>query len=396
MALENCSACFFSGSPRSFTQPLVVNTLWANNPNLKNVSGCFRNILNATCTGQLTFHSNVTSIDMSGLFGIEASKGSSSEISINIGRISPDITTGTRYGIVGNTTNYQGVFQNRKVRLLDSDTTILSKLSGICRQLFYNADIYLNDSVTTFNLSNVSECYYMFYNCKLYRYNETGAYSDSDRKFVAITMPTSCRIYTGMFYNSSVLSDLPELNSAIVEDVQEMYRSCIINKTSVVLSPNYFSKCRSSLSTTNKMFYGNKYLTELSYDSTNGLLENCTNLSNVQEMFSGANFLHKGIPNNFFGTTALPNITSLKGMFASTSILHDVEDESVSTEKKCIDSNTMAPLTRLQSVEEMFYHTWPGNAGNNSGYGVQKDQITAVDGSLQYVINPNTFSNIPL
>jgi hypothetical protein len=49
------------------------------------------------------------------------------------------------------------------------------------------------------------------------------------------------------------------------------------------------------------MFYSNKYITELLYDSEVGLFQDCTNLTNVIGMFNGCHFLHKGVPNNLFG-----------------------------------------------------------------------------------------------
>ena len=108
------------------------------------------------------------------------------------------------------------------------------------------------------------------------------------------------------------------------------------------------------------MFYNNIYLTDIAYNDNIGLFSNCVNLSNVAYMFYGAWFLHKGMPNNLFGTTSLPKITSLLYMFGDTSLFFDVEDE-VTGGKKWMDSNTIAPLINLQSVQGLFYGMRIGN-----------------------------------
>jgi hypothetical protein len=95
------------------------------------------------------------------------------------------------------------------------------------------------------------------------------------------------------------------------------------------------------------MFYGNRYLTELLYNRNVGLFSDCVNVQSVTNMFNGCWFLHKGIPNNFFGTTPLTKITTLQGMFADTSIFYDVDNES----NRWVDSNTIAPLTNLTNVQ---------------------------------------------
>ena len=106
-------------------------------------------------------------------------------------------------------------------------------------------------------------------------------------------------------------------------------------------------------------------------------------------MFNGAWFLHKGIPNNMFGITELPKITSLQQMFSDTSILFDVQDESVGG-KRWMNSNTIAPLVNLQSVYGLFSYNRIGN--NPLSYTYRDDVKDANDISVQ-VIDKDTFIN---
>ena len=157
-----------------------------------------------------------------------------------------------------------------------------------------------------------------------------------------------------MFRGSSILKNLPELRSASSGNLGEMYYDCIINNNNVILPVNYFDICRSSVSSTSYMFANNKYLRELEYSSSKGLLQDCTNLSNVTYMFSGTTSLHKGIPNNLFGTSETQKLTKLKsleGMFSTSDILCDIENGS----NKWITEETLSPIQELTSIKRMFF-----------------------------------------
>lgn len=145
------------------------------------------------------------------------------------------------------------------------------------------------------------------------------------------------------------------------------------------------------------MFCKNRYITELGYDSEYGLFDGCVYLNNVDGMFLSATYLHKGIPNNIFGTTNLPNIIRLYRMFELTNVLYDIPNE-IDGGKKWVDVNTIKPLINLTSIERMFAHNRMGNA--NTGHGPYSDIVsdTVLDASNtpMWIINPDTFSGTRL
>ena len=298
-----------------------MDTLWVNCPKISNVSGCFEGIINAYCASTLRFHSSVTSnntVTISGLFGLGSFNEESLPIRINFAGIVPKLVTDNYYSVNGNTTNYAGTFQNRKVYILDSESSILQKINGLCRNLFVGAKLYLSGSVSTLDMRNVTYATSMFYNCSTYNADE-----ETDvRKFVRVILPTNCSQFTYMFYGSYVLSELPTCWNAststyetkmpaATQNTQHMFSRCVINQDSVQLPADYFQLCKGSLLNTSYMFYDNRYITELLYNRNVGLFSDCTNLQNVTYMFYGCWFLHKGMPNNLFGTTPLTRITSL-------------------------------------------------------------------------------------
>lgn len=402
--LQNCGSCF-GGNNRKFSVKLTsqvtedvnlnISNIWINNPHLTTVAGCFTGVYNVYCTA-LEFHQDVTNINISGLFGLPSSaqRDISQKIIINIDNIVPKITTNSYYSIPMNTTYYYGTFENRHVILLGSGESILSKLTSECRQLFKNSRIYINNSINTFNLSNItSSCQDMFNGCILYKYNqdENHSYTDSDRKFVSITLPSSCSVYYGMFNSSSVLKNLPEIKATNAQDFRYMFASCIINTADLILPYNYFSKCKNSITKTSFMFYNNKYIIELQYGQT-GLFEDCTILNEVQYMFYGANNLHKGVPTNIFGngqdSLPLTKLSSLLGMFRQTSVLFDVSDIN-----KCINQSTLKPLTNLISIEALFKEVRIGGNITVTGYSRPLvNQISNPNGGITYIIDPGTFA----
>lgn len=107
-------------------------------------------------------------------------------------------------------------------------------------------------------------------------------------------------------------------------------------------------------------------------------------------MFNGAHYLHKGIPNNFFGSTTIPNLVSLLNMFAETSIFNGVEDFSTNSRECWVDSNTFAPLTRLNSIEGMFQRNRPVYLPSDYTF---RAVVKNKDGNDVTIINPNTFLN---
>lgn len=407
--LEDCQSCF-GGTNRKFTVKissspdvyedvdLNISNMWINNSHLTTVAGCFSGIYNVFCTA-LEFHQNITSINISGLFGLSSAtnRADSKVITINIDNIIPTIITSSYYSIPGTTKYYYGTFAYRRVIITGSGSSILSKLSSECRGLFKGAYIYVDDSITTFNLSNVkTSCQEMFNECVLYKYNSDSnhQYDDTDRKFIQILLPTSCPSYYSMFNNSSILSNIPEIRATNASDFRYMYSSCIINNSDVTLPYNYFSICKNSITKTSYMFYNNRYLTQLQYGQT-GLFEECINLNEVEYMFYQAYNLHKGIPINIFGRSdenmiPLTKLSSLKGMFRRTSILFDIADNDIN---KCINSNTLKPLTDLTSVEAMFREVKVDGNVNVSGYsGTLRNQIPNPNSGTTYIIDPGTFA----
>ena len=405
--LTNCGACF-GGTLRKFSVKnsendtedinLDINNIWINNSKLTNVAGCFEGIYNVYCTG-LTFHSNVHNINICGLFGLSNGTNKSyKRIFINIDSIVPNIVSNNdaRYSIPG-TSTIRGAFENREVMLISSgNTSILSKLSSNCRQLFKGSTLFVDSSVTTFNLSNViTSCYEMFRSCTLYKYNNDPeyVYSDADRYFVDIILPSACSEYYAMFYGSSILKNLPSLNSSSSGNLSYMYHSCIINNSNVILPANYFDICRNNVSNTSYMFSENKYLRELEYSSSKGLLQDCVNLSNVTYMFNGTTSLHKGIPNNLFGTSETSQLTKLKsleGMFKTSDVLYDIENGS----NKWMTEETLSPIVELTSIKEMFCNNRSNSATSAPGYSYTIKNV--VKDSLNndvYIISPTTFIN---
>ena len=367
--LKNTNSTFGASYTKAFTfknsqnqdeiVSLNVSNMWQDNAQIEDISGCFAGIYSVYCTS-LNFNSNITSnriINISGLFGLfDNSHRTEYPITIDLDSITPKLITDGYYAIPsnGNWSGGAGTFANRSVTVVSSSNSeIFSKLTGQCRRMFNGTILYLQDTVLTINLNNVTDCSSMFEGCRLYTSSgeQNHTYIVQDRKFVEVTLPSGCSTYTNMFYNSSVLKRLPALRSNSATTLIRMYSGCVINTGDLELPSNYFSICSSQLSNVESMFENNQYITTLQYSADRGLFEGCTNLSNVKNMFRNANFLHKGIPVNLFGSTELPRLTSLCNMFAYTSIFYDVEDDS----KKWIDSNTITPLTNLDDISGMLY-----------------------------------------
>ena len=405
--LKKTNAVFGRSYPQKFSfvnsrdevedMNLDVVNMWQNNPLIEDISGCFTNIYNVFCTG-LNFHNNVDSsktVNISGIFGINThTYRTVAPITINLDSITPILKTDSHYGISDYSTyNGLGVFHNRSVTIISSNNNsqILNKLSGDCEKLFFGTMLYLPNSAATIDLTNVTNCSQMFENCRIYTTHIDGinhAYNISDRKFLYVTLPTRCANYYRMFYNSSVLKDLPRINSDSAADLSYMFGACVINTSNLTLPSDYFEICEDNLSRTHAMFYQNKYITELEYSANRGLFENCTNLSNVEYMFSNANLLHKGIPVNLFGSTPLPKIASLSHMFVYTSIFYDVEDNS----HKWMNATTIEPLVNLENISEMFSHTRLAQHQDVASTHGTLNQ-TVLDGSSETaVIAPDTFT----
>ena len=235
----------------------------------------------------------------------------------------------------------------------------------------------------------------MFSGCSIYDSES----EELHRKFVNVILPTNCAVFTYMFQNSYVLADLPKcLNSstgvyetklpATTQNTQYMFAGCVINSDSVQIPADYFQLCKNALVNASYMFYNNRYITELLYNRNVGLLQDCVNVQNVTYMFYGCWFLHKGIPNNLFGSTPLTKITTLQAMFGDTSILYDVENES----NRWMDSNTVAPLVNLVSIQQLFYRMRIGNNNPTNPYSY-RDTVKDSDDRNVYVISPSTFVN---
>ena len=89
--------------------------------------------------------------------------------------------------------------------------------------------------MTTLDLSNITNATRVFNGCSTYTNDETPI-----RKFVQVTLPTSCRSYTEMFRDSIMLSSLPSLRSAGAQDLSYMFANGVINQTSVEIPATYF------------------------------------------------------------------------------------------------------------------------------------------------------------
>ena len=406
-ALKYSSATFASASTRAFTFtnsaseteiiPLNTSTVWKYNPLIENIAGCFANDYSVYCDG-LEFHQSLDSskiVDVSGLFGIEsASYRSSYPIYIDIDSIGPSLKMDYVYRIY-NQYAYHGTFQNRSVYIttVPSGNEIFSKLNDVSRYVFNGAMLYIPTVVTEFNLSNIiTSCEGMFQNCRIYKnLGSSHSYTVNDRKFVTVNLPVSCAIYSKMFNKSSVLADLPTINSSGASDLNHMFSGCVINQSALELPCDYFRTCAGSLSDTSYMFLDNMYLTTLEYNANkDGLFEGCINLSNVTGMFENAMFLHKGIPVNLFGTTELPKLTSLSHMFALTSIIYDVEDNS----HKWFDATTIQPLTNLNNIEYMFYRNKIYDATQYPDYNTVVNQEVVDEYSVKHApISPESFAS---
>ena len=145
------------------------------------------------------------------------------------------------------------------------DGSILDNLHGYCDALFRGAILYIDENVTKFNLQDVTSCANMFNACRLYKKssNEGHTYGISDRKFIEVILPNSCSNYSYMFYNSSVLSDLPALRSSAASNLNYMYQGCVIDMPNLELPANYFQICKNNLSQVRGMFRDNSYITTL-------------------------------------------------------------------------------------------------------------------------------------
>lgn len=401
--LTSCETCFMNCSLGKFYQELPIDFLWSNNPKLNNVRGCFINVKNVTCNSQLRFHDNATNVNISALFAVSSYNDDNSTININIDNMfkindeyKRTVITDSQYQHTTNT-GYNGVFENRKVRLLDGDdnSSILSKLSSNCRRMFMGCRLILNPNIIQIDLSGVRDCTEMFRRCMCYKYNIEGVYDDSTRKFVTVQLPTSCSNYNSMFNESYILRALPVIRSSATTNMQSTFANCVILQSEIILPATYFQICKNRISNISYMFQNNRYITELQYDEECGLFDGCTQLSNITNMFNGCSYLHKGIPTNMFGSVELPNITSLEQLFANTNIMYDVPDESVALQKKWLDYNTIAPLVNLTSINGMFLNNRIGSP-HESGYGSLRTQVKNINNVDTYVINPETFGNIKL
>lgn len=406
--LTNTNSTFGSSGVKMFSfvnsndeaEPINLNVtnMWKNNPAIENISGCFANIYNVYCTG-LNFNESIPSsrtIDISGLFGlVDSTYRTYAPITIDLDSIVPNIKTDRYYSIPSNSLYAgPGVFQNRSVTIITTpnEGKIFSKLNSVSRNMFYGTILYLPATVTSFDLMNVqTSCEGMFRGCRLYTTSsvEEHMYNVNDRKFVDVILPRYCGVYTSMFMDSSVLKSLPTINSTGASNLSSMFQGCVINTPDLELPSNYFEICSGFLSNTSYMFANNLYLTTLQYNENRGLFEGCVNISNVNSMFSGASFLHKGIPVNFFGTTELPRLTSLSYMFGNTSVIYDVEDNS----HKWFNASTIEPLINLDNISGLFYRNKINTSINQftTTYGDMRQIVKDISNDVA-VIDPNTFA----
>lgn len=396
--LKNCSVVFGGRTKRcevvvgnsTIAVPVNVMNAWLYTPNITTIAGCFSDIYNVYCTG-LNFHSSLSkkSINMAGLFAISNSNYRSiQKISINIDTLTPIVSLGEPYPYPGVNTNTRGAFDCREVILQGTGSSMMQTLKRRCDAAFRNAILYIPNTVNTFDLQSViTSCNEMFLGCRLYALDNTPGYvySDTDRYFVDVNMPNNCASYYRMFEGSSLLKNLPALK-ANTQQVSRMFFGCVINVNPLVLPFNYFQVCKTTLTSTSEMFRNNMYLRELEYNQDIGLFSGCVNLQNVTYMFAGTHYLHKGIPNNIFGTVELPRIASLNGMFYDSLILYNIENGS----HKWVDSNTLYPLTNLVSVDSMFSRNkiWNPSTGYSTSI---THKVENASGNLIYIIAPDTF-----
>ena len=163
--LVRCPSCFWGSHSGKFVNDFSIDALWRNCPDITDVSGCFANVINVYCVSTLIFHNSISAnktINISGLFGLSNFNENTLSIKINFANIVPTLTTDNYYRRATNTTTYYGVFQNRKIYALDSTDPILSKIKGVCRNLFCGARLFIKDSVTTLDVHNVTYATSMF------------------------------------------------------------------------------------------------------------------------------------------------------------------------------------------------------------------------------------------
>lgn len=419
--LTTAQCCFYNSHSGKFQTTIAsttialdldVSDLWATCTNISNIAGCFSGIKNVYVNGTINLSSSMTpaeTLNISNLFGLSSAAADSKVITINLSAISPKLVTNSYHSTISGSTYYLGVFQNRTVILSDtdqdeheqSDTTrsILSKLQGGCRNLFYNTKLFIDNSINTFDLSNVTDAYNMFAYCKLYVNN--GDMVTPTRRFVNVKMPTSCAYYQYMFYKSYMLNNLPSIRSAAAKNFNYAFCGCAIVDSNTVIPANYFQICKSNLTDVRYMFADNMYIYKLGYDDEVGLLQNCVLLENVSHMFDGTYFLHGGIPNNLFGKTIastvaydLEKLTSLEYMFANSSVFYGCVDDLDGLTKMWVDSSTFAPLTRLSTIEGMFSGVRINQTYGETGFTYKKTITVNVDGTNEQhdIIDGNTFA----
>jgi hypothetical protein len=77
-------------------------------------------------------------------------------------------------------------------------------------------------------------------------------------------------------------------------------------------------------------------------------------------------------------------------MFKDTSIFYDVQNESLGG-KRWMNSNTLAPLSNLQSVQGMFSYMRIGN--NASPAYTYNETVKDSDDNTVYIIDKDTFAS---
>lgn len=404
--LTSCQMMFCHSALKSFAYVynkkeyeiyLNVSNMWSNNPVLENIAGCFTNCYNVYCNN-LIFNEAIDSsktIDISGLFGLSnANYRNKTEITIDLDSIAPQLTTNIVH-YLNSTTYTPGTFEGRKVNLTNTEnsTSLLSKLSKSNTATFKNSTIYISDNITTFDLSNVNTtCSNMFYGCRLYKKHSDldHTYNYDDRKYVTVKMPTSCSTYTKMFENSSLLQELPTISAANASNLQYMFAGCVVMNINLELNAHYFENCKNSLANVSYMFYNNKYIIGLQYDSEYGLFEGCTKLTTTSNMFAYCHWLQGGIPSNLFGTTELQSLVNMSWMFRETAIFYNVENAS----NKWITASTLSPLTNLSTIEGMFYNTRIRDKQNSFSMNFDwNNEVKDIQDNDVKIVSPLAFTN---
>lgn len=360
-SLKTSVASFAQFSPISTLgggSNIDITNLWKNCEDLKDISGCFYNIINVTITNTINFHNSFNNsnkkVVINGLLGLSKSRQEAQNlqdlqniINVKLNTIANKIADASNYYNVVTTTpvNYSGVFEGRNIYLRydeDDSNKIFDNLSCKCIAMFKNTNIIIDSDITQFNLTGIKSLNNMFEGSYLWQ-------SGGGNKYVTINMPTGCTTYDSAFRLSHMLASLPKILSSSAQSFNRTFSGAKINLNICSIPSDYFQICKESLISINSMFENNQYITDFTYSDRTGLFSGCINLKNATSVFKDCHFLHGGIPKNLFGTQTLEVLEDISSMFERSSIFRGTIGVN-----KWIASDTFSPLSKVKNISGMF------------------------------------------